>query len=260
MIAKQRIRVGAWLVSLSGVVAGAQGCILDGDASLGSDGQAAGSAGKNEGGSATMSHGGKSSAGGSSGSSGSKAVSGSAGKTGVAGSEPAEAGAPAAYGGEASAGGAANVSAICMLPIETGPCDAAIESYAFDASAGKCVSFTYGGCEGNANRFTTQTDCQAACEDIACPSYLQTDKVFMVLPLNRPERACVDFERPIVVSCSQLLDPSQTVPTNYGSEFCVTRDGQLYRAETTLPKANGWQDCSPAEAEIVAEAPSCSDL
>lgn len=81
-----------------------------------------------------------------------------------------------------------------------------------------------------------------------------------MLPLNRPERACVDFSRRIVVSCSILLNPSETVPTDYGTQFCVKRDAQLYRAGTTLPKANGWEDCSAPEAELVAEAPSCEDL
>ena len=84
--------------------------------------------------------------------------------------------------------------------------------------------------------------------------------VYQVLPLNRPERACVMYAEPIHVSCSQLLDPSQTVPTDYGQEFCVTRDGQLYYAQTTLPKANGWKDCSAGEVEIVAQAPDCADL
>jgi hypothetical protein len=251
-------RFGAWLALLSGSLAATQGCIVDGDASLGSDGEAAasGSAGKSaSGGSSTAGSGGKPNPGGSSTSSGSTA----GGKTGAGGTAPSEAGAANAAG-ESTSGGAPSGEGICALPIEVGDCDAAISSFAFDTTSGACKPFTYGGCGGNANRFSTQADCQAACENLECPSYLQTDEVYEVLPLNRPEQACVDFARRIVVSCSMLLNPSETVPTDYGTQFCVKRDGQLYRAGTTLPKANGWEDCSAPEAELVAEAPSCEDL
>ena len=51
----------------------------------------------------------------------------------------------------------------CGLPIEVGPCDAAIPRWAFDGAQGRCVDFTYGGCQGNANDFETFDACQAAC-------------------------------------------------------------------------------------------------
>jgi hypothetical protein len=261
MHGKNRFWVGTWLVALGSAIAGAQGCVLDGDASLGNDGSEAGNGGKDESGGSTTTSAGESPTAGKPSSGGKPSgLGGATPVAGTGGNAMSEAGAPSAAAGETSSGGAPSVSADCALPIVAGPCDGAIKSWAFSVATGECKAFIYGGCEGNANRFRTQTACQAACEAIECPSHLQTDRVFEVLPLNRPERACVDFQHPTVVSCSMLLDPAETVPTNYGSEFCVKRDDQLYRADTTLPKANGWEDCTPDEAAIVAPAPSCEDL
>ncbi|XP_069791317.1 protein AMBP-like [Narcine bancroftii] len=56
--------------------------------------------------------------------------------------------------------------AACRLPIETGSCRMYIELWAFDSVNGKCVKFTYGGCEGNGNKFYTQKECLEYCDPI----------------------------------------------------------------------------------------------
>jgi hypothetical protein len=70
----------------------------------------------------------------------------------------------------ADAGDAA-AGAVCTLPFEPGPCRAAIPVYAF--VDGACVMRTYGGCDGNDNRFETLEECMATCMDPpdpgACP-------------------------------------------------------------------------------------------
>ncbi len=53
---------------------------------------------------------------------------------------------------------------VCSLPLESGPCEAAFERFGFDTSRRECVSFTYGGCEGNGNNFATLAECEVACE------------------------------------------------------------------------------------------------
>jgi hypothetical protein len=50
----------------------------------------------------------------------------------------------------------------CSLPFVGGPCEAAIQVYAF--VDGSCEERIYGGCEGNENRFNSLEECLATCE------------------------------------------------------------------------------------------------
>lgn len=52
----------------------------------------------------------------------------------------------------------------CVLPPDPGPCDAAIARVYFDASSGTCKRFSWGGCEGNANKFESFEECARACQ------------------------------------------------------------------------------------------------
>ena len=49
----------------------------------------------------------------------------------------------------------------CALPFDPGPCKAAMGVFAF--VDGSCALRTYGGCDGNANRFDSEEECMAAC-------------------------------------------------------------------------------------------------
>ena len=74
--------------------------------------------------------------------------------------------APATDGG--SDGGADGAVGVCALPFDPGPCEAAFPVYA--SVDGVCVPRTYGGCQGNDNRFWTLEECQAACEGRPVPN------------------------------------------------------------------------------------------
>ncbi|XP_043480178.1 U-actitoxin-Avd3m-like [Leptopilina heterotoma] len=52
---------------------------------------------------------------------------------------------------------------VCDLPLLTGPCKGDFQRYGYDASKRKCVTFTYGGCQGNGNNFKTEEECKAKC-------------------------------------------------------------------------------------------------
>ncbi|VDL91742.1 unnamed protein product [Schistocephalus solidus] len=60
----------------------------------------------------------------------------------------------------------------CKQPIEVGPCFALIPRYAFNQRAAKCISFNYGGCQGNNNNFETLEAYQQTCSilKISCIS------------------------------------------------------------------------------------------
>ncbi|XP_012998119.1 protein AMBP isoform X1 [Cavia porcellus] len=53
--------------------------------------------------------------------------------------------------------------AACNLPIVPGPCQGSAQLWAFDAIKGKCVRFTYGGCQGNGNKFYSEKECKEYC-------------------------------------------------------------------------------------------------
>ncbi|KFD45663.1 hypothetical protein M514_21128 [Trichuris suis] len=51
----------------------------------------------------------------------------------------------------------------CELPPETGPCKASFSKYYYNKQTNRCETFIYGGCQGNANNFETQEECEQKC-------------------------------------------------------------------------------------------------
>lgn len=58
----------------------------------------------------------------------------------------------------------------CQLPWDGGSCDESIPVFWFDAATNRCEPRSYGGCEGNANRFDTLASCEQDCAQIPGPS------------------------------------------------------------------------------------------
>ncbi|XP_015275687.1 PREDICTED: tissue factor pathway inhibitor 2 isoform X2 [Gekko japonicus] len=54
-------------------------------------------------------------------------------------------------------------SEICLQPPLKGPCRAIHERWFYDRYTQTCEKFTYGGCEGNANNFLSEEDCEKTC-------------------------------------------------------------------------------------------------
>lgn len=52
---------------------------------------------------------------------------------------------------------------VCLLPRDPGPCEALIPRWYYNSRVGKCLRFTYGGCQGNGNNFKTKRRCQRRC-------------------------------------------------------------------------------------------------
>ncbi|KAF7386509.1 hypothetical protein HZH68_013641 [Vespula germanica] len=57
----------------------------------------------------------------------------------------------------------ASSSSICLAPVDAGPCNNDITAYYYDSRTNMCQAFIYGGCEGNANRFQTEEQCERLC-------------------------------------------------------------------------------------------------
>lgn len=52
---------------------------------------------------------------------------------------------------------------VCHLPPESNDCEMPMLSWYFNAANKRCEKFIYGGCGGNANRFSNQQDCENFC-------------------------------------------------------------------------------------------------
>ena len=53
---------------------------------------------------------------------------------------------------------------ICTLPPDMGHCTQTFPSYFFNLATNQCEEFTYRGCGGNDNRFSTMQECKQACD------------------------------------------------------------------------------------------------
>ncbi|XP_070377335.1 papilin [Dermacentor albipictus] len=54
---------------------------------------------------------------------------------------------------------------LCMLPRVQGPCSGTFTQWFYDSEMDQCHEFTYGGCQGNANRFNHREACENQCRD-----------------------------------------------------------------------------------------------
>ena len=51
----------------------------------------------------------------------------------------------------------------CKLPSDPGTCSEHFPKYYYNSKSGKCETFNYSGCGGNANRFDTFGECKEKC-------------------------------------------------------------------------------------------------
>ena len=65
----------------------------------------------------------------------------------------------------------------CELKPEMGPCTGSFLRYFYNSSIDECLSFYYGGCDGNENNFHTLFACNAICQE---PNTTEDDIIFKV--------------------------------------------------------------------------------
>ena len=51
----------------------------------------------------------------------------------------------------------------CNVPADPGPCRGSFLKIFYDPNARACREFRYGGCDGNANRFSNVPECESVC-------------------------------------------------------------------------------------------------
>ncbi|XP_077270107.1 proteoglycan-like sulfated glycoprotein papilin isoform X5 [Temnothorax americanus] len=52
---------------------------------------------------------------------------------------------------------------MCNLAVDSGPCRGAFRKYYYEPNLRACHEYMYGGCDGNANRFSTISECESIC-------------------------------------------------------------------------------------------------
>nr|ATN40259.1 amyloid precursor protein [Botryllus schlosseri] len=125
----------------------------------------------------------------------------------------------------------------CGLPSETGMCRAYFEKFYYDAQAGECKKFVFGGCGGNENKFDRKDDCEKTCSGYRKPGaedILQREPLalptFNLGPVIPDDTMDVIAEEPTTAATttaqSSTLTTTTTMSTSSSSPF--------YTAETTL--------------------------
>jgi hypothetical protein len=124
-------------------------------------------------------------------------------------------------------------------PFVVGPCEALIPAWSFNKKTGQCEGFTYGGCQGTANRFESLGACEKKCNvvpDDCCP----------------PGEKCCDNEcipdnAQTLVACghpqcsTDTCTPPPCVCPDVYKPVCSTETGKEYSNECEAKCAN--DDC-----------------
>ncbi|XP_047512868.1 uncharacterized protein LOC125054801 [Pieris napi] len=64
---------------------------------------------------------------------------------------------------------------VCSYPKDSGPCHEAVPKVYYNSKAERCENFTYGGCRGSPNRFSSIEECNYICRPHANPCQLIPD-------------------------------------------------------------------------------------
>ena len=128
---------------------------------------------------------------------------------------------------------------ICSLEMKAGPCTQAVPAWYYDAGQGVCTGFTYGGCEGNANRYESQEQCERQCGRFKNQDVCGLEKDFgpcmgrfRKFFYNSRQRQCEEFT---YGGCEGNGNRFSSVTEC--EQVCLTRDEPEVSAPSALSKA-----------------------
>lgn len=62
------------------------------------------------------------------------------------------------------------VTDVCNHPKDTGSCEKVISKWYYDRATARCQEFTFGGCDGSGNRFSSVEECESVCVKLVEPA------------------------------------------------------------------------------------------
>ncbi|XP_043213549.1 kielin/chordin-like protein isoform X2 [Amphibalanus amphitrite] len=135
----------------------------------------------------------------------------------------------------------ASGTAVCRLPVETGPCFDTIPRYFFDTDAGKCRQFGFSGCSENGNNFKTLEACITMCGGTYTSQDSHCDRRLCPWSL---------YEHYTEKGCEPVYDNDACCPTSFecpvlrqlGLEKCKYR-GREYSHGDLVPEASELDPC-----------------
>jgi len=74
----------------------------------------------------------------------------------------------------------------CDLPRVVGPCSGSVTQWYYDRSTDACYEFDYGGCQGNANRFSDRQQCEEHCKVITGSTAASLEPGTLILTTHAP--------------------------------------------------------------------------
>ncbi|XP_025408017.1 papilin isoform X2 [Sipha flava] len=114
-------------------------------------------------------------------------------------------------------------SDVCLIPLDPGPCLQTVSMWYFKTSTRRCEPFSYGGCEGNANKFQTIEECERTCYPYLDPNANKIEEDTRISKPSGEPQISTDICEAGKLRCKQLSEEATRCP--YGLEHWVNAVG-----------------------------------
>lgn len=141
------------------------------------------------------------------------------------------------------------VGGACSAPFDGGSCDGVVPVFWHNPDTGLCEAKTYGGCEGNENRYDTLADCMAKCGGAAATACKVLGKVYphgsaVPDPFSCNMCTCDNGQ---VTGCTEIACETPCPPTHKPGTSCAQcgpADGCEVLETGCMPVCSGADECT----------------